>query len=105
MLIQQGDVLIQSVDEIPADAKPIDRRAGKFVLAEGEVTGHAHVVTNKAAMLFDSNNVMFMAVTGTKPVTVKHEEHHKVTVPPGKYRVSKVKEYDHFAEEARAVQD
>ena len=40
-----------------------------------------------------------------KEKTVTHEEHNPVTIPPGVYRVRKVREYDHFAEEARAVAD
>lgn len=36
---------------------------------------------------------------------VVHEEHYPVEVPPGDYQVGRVREYDHFAEEARRVID
>jgi hypothetical protein len=42
------------------------------------------------------------APTGTEVV---HEEHRAFSVPPGTYRIGAVREYDHFAEEARSVLD
>ena len=36
---------------------------------------------------------------------ITHEEHGPVRVPQGEYRVTRVQEYDHFAEEARRVVD
>lgn len=38
-------------------------------------------------------------------VIIKHEEHGHINVPAGCYEVGIVKEFDHFANEARAVQD
>jgi hypothetical protein len=100
MLIQQGDVLIMKVKEIPADAVP---KPGPVVLAEGETTGHAHRIESDKAQLYTMGNILFLNVLA--PVVVKHEEHKPVTVEPGQYRIGRVQEYDHFAEEARAVED
>lgn len=101
MIFQQGDVIIEAVDSIPQGAK---LRKGRCVLAEGEVTGHAHVIEQKGAKLYEGNTgELFLELS--KEATVTHEEHGNVTVAPGKYRVRKVREYSHFDEEAREVRD
>lgn len=96
---QQGDVTIKPVAEVPAGAKP----SGSNVLREGEATGHAHRAVAPDVQLFIEGDRLFMrAPTGTD---VRHEEHHVVQVPPGVYEIGGVREYDHFAEESRAVAD
>lgn len=43
--IRQGDVYLIPVAALPAGCKPIQPEAGRrFVLAHGEVTGHAHAI-------------------------------------------------------------
>lgn len=101
MLLQQGDVLIQAVSEIPAGAV---RQNGAVVLAEGETTGHAHRVLDvEAVALSKMADRIFLEVFSETPLT--HEEHGTIQLPPGRYEVRKVREYDHFAEEAREVRD
>jgi hypothetical protein len=97
---QQGDVLIKPVAEVPEDARPSPKGN---VLREGEATGHAHRATADDVTLSIVGGELFMrAPSGTDIV---HEEHKVVSVPPGTYRIEGVREYDHFAEEARFVAD
>lgn len=43
--IRQGDVYLIPVTALPAGCRPIQPEAGRrFVLAHGEVTGHAHAI-------------------------------------------------------------
>ena len=96
---QQGDVTIMPAEGIPASAVRVSTR----VLREGEATGHAHVATADDVQLFLHEGTLYMrAPTGTEVV---HEEHKAFSVPPGTYRIGAVREYDHFAEEARSVVD
>ena len=104
MIIQQGDVIIESVDTIPSDAKTGKLKAGNIILAEGETTGHAHRISDVEGVVFREKDGMFYLVN-KEELTVNHEEHKTVVIPPGIWRVRKVREYDHFAEEARAVAD
>ena len=53
--------------------------------------------------MFETGSTKYLAVK--EPVKVTHEEHGVIDLPVGTYRVRKVREYDHFAEEAREVQD
>lgn len=103
MFIQQGDVKIISA-KIPASAKAKKNHARGVVLAEGETTGHAHVITKtNDAVLLEDNGAMYLRVL--RETVVEHEEHKQITVPAGDYSVSIVQEYDHFSEEAKSVRD
>lgn len=106
MLYQQGDVLIQAVDEIPADVVKLDPAQHRNVLAEGEVTGHAHRVDGFMEAYRQANRPdgeFFMSVP--KRIILRHEEHKPIEIPAGKFKVWRKREYDHFAEEARVVTD
>ena len=102
--LQQGDVIINPVEEIPDGAKPVASCARGYILAEGSATGHAHVVKKNAGIEFVENGGKFY-LRNARPVTVRHEEHKPVTVPAGTWKIVKVREYDHFSEEARNVAD
>ena len=96
---QQGDVTIKPVAAIPHGASA----QGGRVLAEGEATGHKHLAEAADVTLFVHDGALYMrAPSGTRVV---HEEHRALDIPPGDYLVGKVREYDHFAEEARPVYD
>ena len=77
------------------------KRVGN-VLAEGEVTGHAHRVGGADVVKRPDGVREFAAPDGE---TVTHEEHGPVTLPPSVYESAKVREFDHAAEGARAVAD
>lgn len=102
MLYQQGDVLIEAVDAIPPDARHRPMPSGRVVLAESDLTGHAHAV-HEQLDVFERNGTLYCR--GESPFTLRHEEHHAITIPPGTYTVRIVLEYDHFLEESREVQD
>ena len=98
MIYQQGDVIIEKCEEIEG------RKLDHLVLETGEVTGHAHRVSIGLAELFESGTTKYLKITSDNAV-ITHEEHKEITIPKGVYRVRKVREYDHFLEESRYVQD
>lgn len=101
---QQGDVLLKSCDSIPQDAKKVDPTQYGYVLAEGEVTNHRHRLEDiENVEMFEKDGKFFVRVK--KPSVLVHEEHKPITVDPGCWGVEIVREYDHFTEEARQVQD
>lgn len=100
-LFRQGDVLIIRDDAAKAGA-PIARDAGRVVLAYGEVTGHAHAIHDQGAELFamaaGSEEIerivdRVLQVTGERVVSLRHEEHSTIELPPGVYRVRIQSEY------------
>ena len=77
------------------------KKVGK-VLAEGEVTGHYHRLQN-TEVLEREDGVREFDVNNSDEVV--HEEHKTISLPKEQYASDRVQEYDHFAEEARRVQD
>ena len=92
---RQGDVLLMPCAEVPAGARPEAAEAGRVVLARGETTGHAHVMSAERVAHFrdDGTGSGFVRVDGSAPVALTHEEHAPLMVPPGSYRVVRQREY------------
>ncbi len=89
MLYRHGDVLIQKIQKIPADAKKLQG----LTLAEGEVTGHSHRIKERAnAIMHRLDAIRYLTVT-TAPATIIHEEHGPIELPKGKYKVWRQREY------------
>jgi hypothetical protein len=87
-LWRHGDVLIEEVAELPADAIV---RLGP-VLAHGEVTGHSHrVEMPDHAEVWWVRDTMYLRVLA--PTRIVHEEHRPIPLEPGVYRVWQQREY------------
>lgn len=101
---QQGDVLFVKVDSMPTGGRVIQPTARGYVVAEGEATGHAHVLSAEAVLeMREVNGVLYARIAD--PTALSHDEHHANPIEPGVYAYSRVQEYDHFTEEARQVRD
>lgn len=102
---QHGDVLLLKLTRLPENLvrrKP--RVDGKIVLADGEVTGHAHVMDCETAVLMeDKDGTLYLDVKDNTVLT--HEEHGPQTVEPGMYEIGRVVEVDPFEDEVRVVAD
>lgn len=103
MIYQQGDVLVQKVRSIPEEAVEVRRGRRGFVLAEGEVTGHAHRVKDEIRLYRGEDGMMYLKADN--PFTLLHEEHKSIRFTPGVYKAWKVREYDHIEEAIRQVAD
>ena len=101
--IQHGDVLLRRVSRLPAGVIPVDRKDGVLVIMDGELTGHKHTVAEKEANLWEFDGELY--IESTAPVTIKHEEHKSLEIPPGIYQIGQVKEYDYFQEMERRAAD
>ena len=101
-MLVQGDVFLVK-GSIPNFVKPVAREPRGFVLAEGEHTGHAHVIEDDIEVYEDEKGTMWIRCAEISTLT--HEEHKPITIEPGEYQVGRILEYDPFTEEARRVQD
>ena len=94
-MLRQGDVLLVRMEALPEGVVRVGRR-GRIVLAEGEATGHAHVVASRDAVVHVDPRAdeRFLLVRGKRPVVLRHEEHDPIAVPPGVWQVRRQREYD-----------
>lgn len=79
------------------------KKLDHLILAEGEVTGHAHRA-GTGTLLEDVNGALVLD-TRAGATTITHEEHGEITVSPCEWDVAIVQEFDHAAEAARNVED
>ena len=130
---QQGDVVMYKIDEkdlfsqeqwnghLKSSATNQKSYSGKTntkaVMAFGEVTGHTHRVEMKD-MLKEAGVTLHMGYNNTAgkdvpnafevhetDVEIIHEEHNPVKLPPGKYVVKIVREFNHLTRRAQNVAD
>lgn len=86
---RHGDVLIQSVNALPREAK----RRHTTILVHGELTGHSHRLEDPASgELWDGGGTLFLRVTAPA-ARVVHQEHAPISLGPGVYRVWQQREY------------
>jgi hypothetical protein len=96
MKLQQGDIILKSVDEVKGND------LGHLTLASSQVTGHSHTIKGRAVLLQDGNDTFLEVLS---PSTLTHEEHADIPVPVSKYQVIHVREMDWLSEEERMVVD
>lgn len=124
-MARQGDVLIVAIPALPTGATPRPRTKRGVVLAEGEVTGHAHTITRKDVVHYDAPTavdaarrllrdagltfeihtgaaISFLDVATESKLT--HEEHSTIAVPAGPKVVIIQREWSD-ADEPRQVLD
>lgn len=95
-MYRQGDVLLVPIDKLPSHrGTPQERdRQGRIILAEGEVTGHAHAIVADGARLYGENlGRRFLQVLDEGGVDLTHEEHATIHLPRGRYRVIRQRQW------------
>ncbi|MHB8625225.1 MAG: hypothetical protein ACYDEO_03390 [Aggregatilineales bacterium] len=86
---RQGDVLIDTINEMPKGAVP---RPGT-VLVEGEMTGHTHRIADpKTAEMWEVNGTLYLKVIAAT-AEIAHDEHKSIRLTKGIYRVWQQREY------------
>ena len=90
--IRHGDVFLVQVDGLPAGAIEHPRDRGDVILAYGEVTGHAHRIHERTAVLWDVDGQRYLTVAAGG-AALTHEEHARIDLPAGCYRVVLQREY------------
>ena len=100
-MYRQGDVLIVPTTDKPEGLSPVMPRSGRYILAEGEATGHHHSVSADVCDVATLADKLFMTVAEATPLT--HQEHGTIEIAPGSYWVIRQREYD--AGKERRVRD
>lgn len=75
----------------------------RIVIMDGETTGHKHVAEGEDIALLTAEDQRILSAP--HGVTITHEEHSAISLPPGRYVVGRIREYDYEADERRYVAD
>jgi hypothetical protein len=107
-IIRQGDVLLVPVPALPARRHEQVVNGPRIVLAEGEATGHAHVVVGRARLVRSTNAPSWRGVGRTHlivegPSSLVHDEHDAIGLLPGTYEVRRQREYQPARQPERRV--
>ena len=142
MKYQQGDVIIRKIDKLAKVTKDWNGNSrnlsdknerwiqkDRVVIAEGEVTGHAHAFNTKinkdvevtlwknprrderwtnsngATPAYMEIQKAAHALDKEVVATLTHEEHDPIELPPGMYRINQIQEFDYLTSETRVVVD
>lgn len=96
-IIRQGDILFKRVDETLTGK---DQK--QLTIAEGEVTGHHHVLVAEAGSEIIGDKTKFTVKGKAKLV---HPEHDTINFTSGTYVVIQEREFDYISQEIARVQD
>lgn len=92
-IVRQGDIMLIAVSQIPAAAAK-KRARKRVVVAEGEVTGHHHVLVADRVVEHTLTDAQverrFLEITEGELV---HDEHDTITLPAGRYEIRYQREY------------
>jgi hypothetical protein len=95
-MYRQGDILIFPAAHLPANLVKVRRTKRGVILAEGEVTGHAHCILDRDVELFRQADMDEMADRFLRVETeaqLFHDEHDTLTIPAGDWVVRHQREY------------
>ncbi|MBW4468911.1 MAG: hypothetical protein KME45_00720 [Stenomitos rutilans HA7619-LM2] len=85
--MRQGDVILLPSKTI--EGKPLPH----LTLAEGEVTGHKHHISDGQAALYEKDGTLYLKVL-SETATLTHEEHKPIDIPKGTWMIRIQREYE-----------
>lgn len=90
-MIRHGDIMLRPTPA-PSALGERSNPGERLVLAEGEATGHAHVLHGLAVAHTD-RALPRALIEVLEPSELRHEEHHTIAVPPGWYEIIRQRVY------------
>lgn len=82
---RQGDVAVIFIkNSKPVEGNAIPRKNGRIIVAEGEVTGHAHAVLEPEVKWLETTKHERVLVSDV-PFSLTHDEHDPHWFAPGQY--------------------
>lgn len=85
--IRQGDVILLPVNAANGET------LSHLTLAEGEVTGHRHRISDGQAELREEAGTLYLTVSSDS-ATLTHEEHRALQIPQGTWMVRIQRQYE-----------
>ena len=92
---RQGDVLLVEIEQPSRTGKAVNPEDGHFILARGELSGHAHAIQEndgKAKFFEGAGDRRYLLMTEIG--RLEHEEHGAIVLEAGWCEVRRQREYD-----------
>lgn len=103
MIVRQGDMLFRKIDNAPGELTGAGK---KLVVAEGEKTGHQHVLKSKSAIkVSKAFGGQIETIVLKDAGVLTHDEHAKIDLPAGAYAVTQERELDYADRQMHDVAD
>lgn len=105
-IYRHGDLLIKPIKIDKSKLKFLGK-FDKFTLAEGETTGHKHLLVAEPKTSFNvyQNDQGQYVLEMEKSGEIRHEEHSTIKLLPDFYVVGNEREYSYFENEIKKVID
>jgi hypothetical protein len=108
-VIKHGEVLLKSVDALPAQATAKQTTDSFVVVGESETHGNDHriaVLDKTAHRFYEKDGVLYFVATAPSEIFCPNSEKHEaITIEPGTWVVDKAREMDWLSQEVRQVAD
>jgi hypothetical protein len=93
--IRQGDVILLPVQQTVSAVAPLElgQKLPHLTLAEGEVTGHKHRISEGQAELLEKDGTLYLRVL-SETALLSHEEHKAIQIPQGSWMIRIQREYE-----------
>lgn len=114
MQYRQGDVLIEKIEEIPTHGKATTDP----LLVRGEGRYHGHYIEGEVKILSNQNfgtedtTSHYLNIKSESELVHRHTEskvktgdHETITLPPGRYRVIRQREYNPYLRAIQILKD
>ncbi|PZV16763.1 MAG: hypothetical protein DCF22_04430 [Leptolyngbya sp.] len=85
--LRQGDVILVPTGQATGVKLP------HLTLAEGEVTGHRHRISEGKAELYERDSTLYLKVLSPTAL-LTHEEHKPISIPQGNWIIRIQREYE-----------
>jgi hypothetical protein len=95
--LRQGDVILLPFKKIAG------KKLSHLTLAEGEVTGHSHRISEGQAELYEQDGILYLSVL-SKTAWLTHEEHQALPIPQGNWMIRIQREYAPQKRKSAALQ-
>lgn len=88
---RHGDVLL-----IPTQLPSTAIKTNSHIVAEGEATGHHHILMASTAQIYTTETTRYIVVS--EPTILAHQEHKSIELPQGIFEIKIQRELDLLGE-------
>lgn len=92
---------------IPKDAKKLEPKNGRYILANSETTGNHHILEAEDGVdVYEKDGILYVSSSVEARVScVMKDRHDTQILPAKKYFIKPAQEFDHLSQTSRAVAD